>query len=226
MTFKSKKLHLGCALNTPEGWLHLDGSWNAWVSKYSPIRNLLKYINIIPKKFANLPWDPNIFIHDVTKPLPFRDNSFSAIYASHLLEHLYLEEAKALLKECHRVLESQGILRIVVPDLKAIVFDYLEGNKTLNSKETVNRADKLNQRLQLRSPHRPSGNIIFRIYTAFKDFHSHKWVYDSISLINYFRWTGFIDVNEMRFHQSRIDRIEEIEKPCMNAEICVEGLKP
>jgi SAM-dependent methyltransferase len=228
--FMLKKLHLGCGSKTPEGWLNLDGSWNAWLAKYPHIRKLLRYISIVPPQLLDIPVSPNIFVHDVSKSLPFSDNYFSCIYASHLLEHLYLEEGKNLLKECYRILVPNGVLRMVVPDLKTLILEYIEDVAISNdSIDTMNRADKLNRKLLFRCPQPPSGNIVYRIYTALKDLHSHKWMYDADSLITYFKWAGFIDVREMQLHHSRIDGIEQVEDPARvlnGAGVCVEGIKP
>jgi predicted SAM-dependent methyltransferase len=74
---------------------------------------------------SRIPWDSTIFIHDIRKSLPFPDGSAAAIYASHVLEHLYFEEGRQLIRESFRVLSGGGLLRIVVPDLNAIVREYL-----------------------------------------------------------------------------------------------------
>lgn len=63
--------------------------------------------------------------HDVARGLPFEDEEFHGIYCSHLLEHLSKVQAQALLGECLRVLRPGGALRVVVPDLEAIVRLYL-----------------------------------------------------------------------------------------------------
>jgi len=85
---------------------------------------------------------------------------FDGIYASHLLEHLNLEEGKRLLRECFRVLQANGVPRMVVPDLEAIVREYL-GEKPFGElsgeMEMLPPADRLNRRLLLRSPEPSSG---------------------------------------------------------------------
>lgn len=63
---------------------------------------------------------------DLTKPLPFDDQSFAVLYCSHFLEHLRDKEARGFLRECMRVLRPGGILRLVVPDLEDMARDYLE----------------------------------------------------------------------------------------------------
>ncbi len=231
MVAQENRLHLGCGPNTPEGWINLDGSWNAWLGKHPRLRRLLKALHVVPATLPDISWSPNILIHDVRRRLPFHDNFLSAIYASHLLEHLYLEEAKTLLKECFRVLKPAGVLRMVVPDLRAVVLEYMGENAFGNSSnsDTMCPGDRLNKRLHLRSPEPPSGNAIYRLYRALKDFHSHKWMYDADSLMYHFKWAGFVDVEEMQFLQSRIEGIEEIEKAervLSGAGVCVEGIKP
>ena len=90
-------------------------------------------------------------------------------------------------------------------------------------------ADRMNRRLLFRNPAPPAGNLIYRIYSALKDFHSHKWMYDADSLMEHFRWVGFVEVQQMQFRRSRIEGIEKIELPdrvLNGAGICVEGIKP
>jgi len=48
--------------------------------------------------------------------LPFDDNSINFIYSEHFFEHLFLDEASALLKECYRILTPHGVIRTCVPD--------------------------------------------------------------------------------------------------------------
>lgn len=228
----ANKLHIGCGQNTPEGWVNLDASWNAWMAKYPLMRRFLKILQLIPADVADIPWNKNVVIHDVQKPLPFAPDYFKAVYASHLLEHLYLEKAKALLRECFRVLEPGGVLRVVVPDLRTIILEYISGKpfgKISPELEPLGPADRLNRRLLLRNPEPPSGNVIYKVYTVLKDFHSHKWNYDADSLCDYFKLAGFVQVEELQFRQSRIKEIEEIEDPGRvldGAGIVVEGIKP
>ena len=67
----------------------------------------------------------NIKFADATKRFNFASNSVDIIYSSHMFEHLSRDSAKNFIKESHRVLRKGGILRIVVPDLKKRVDDYL-----------------------------------------------------------------------------------------------------
>jgi len=63
--------------------------------------------------------------HNLLKGLPFVDESFDVVYHSHLLEHLPKRQGPVFLKECFRILRSDGIIRVAVPDLEQIVRYYL-----------------------------------------------------------------------------------------------------
>jgi SAM-dependent methyltransferase len=221
------KLHLGCELNTPSDWINVDGSWGAWLAKYQRLRTFLKLTKLFPTQLIDKKWNPDIVVHDLKKPLPFSDNSFWAIYASHVLEHLYVQEAKNLLKECYRVMKPDGIIRIVVPDLRAIVLKYSEG-KEENKGSGLTRADRLNQDLLLRPETPPSGSLIYKIYSVLTDFHSHKWMYDADSLSYHCKQAGFANIRVMQAHESLIEgieKIEEVSRIAGGAGICVEAVK-
>jgi predicted SAM-dependent methyltransferase len=70
---------------------------------------------------------PLVIKHDITKGLPFPDNSFDVVYHSHILEHLSRGTATDLIRECYRVLTPEkGILRVVIPDLEFSCTLYLQ----------------------------------------------------------------------------------------------------
>lgn len=54
---------------------------------------------------------------DVTKPLPFEDESVDAILCEEVIEHVSRIQGKLLLDECLRILVPGGILRLTTPDL-------------------------------------------------------------------------------------------------------------
>ena len=99
------KLNLGCGSCFSPGWINLD------------LR----------------PGDPAIQNHDLRNPLPFSGESCSAIYCSHVLEHLTREDASALIGECSRVLRAGAIIRVAVPDLETIAGLYLDSVRLATS---------------------------------------------------------------------------------------------
>ncbi|MCL2074696.1 MAG: methyltransferase domain-containing protein [Marinilabiliaceae bacterium] len=96
------------------------------------MKNKLNYLNLgCGKKFHNS-WvnvdmtsnSKDVQTYNLLKGIPFSDNSFEVIYHSHFLEHLPKEKAADFIKECNRVLKTDGIIRVVVPDLENIVDEY------------------------------------------------------------------------------------------------------
>lgn len=54
---------------------------------------------------------------DITKPLPFPDNSVDSIFCEEVIEHLSKSAAEKMLRECFRILKPGGTVRISTPDL-------------------------------------------------------------------------------------------------------------
>jgi SAM-dependent methyltransferase len=227
--YDSGRMNLGCGPDAPAGWLNVDGSWNAWFAHHPHLREGLRRIGIINAQNQGAQWRVRPVVHDLRKPLPFPENSFSAIYGSHVLEHLYRVEASALLAECKRVLQPGGVLRMVVPDLQFMVLDYVKRRNGGSAEaDWWSAAESLNQKLGFRSAEPPRGNAWFRFYAVWKDFHSHKWMYDSDSLSHALEVAGFDPVARKEFRCSEIPGIEEVEDPGRvldGAGICIEGRK-
>lgn len=228
----SIRLNLGCGLRAPFGWTNVDGSWNARLAKYPLVRRSLSRLGLFPSDKLEIPWSSTILIHDIRKSLPFPDSSVAALYASHVLEHLYREEGQKLIAESFRVLQARGVLRIVVPDLRAIVEEYLQGcaapHKTFGS-ESPMPADLLNQKLLMRWPTPASSHLLYRIYNSWQDFHTHKWMYDADSLGALLKSVGFVEVERKECYESRIVDIRDVEEESRihnGAGVCVEGIKP
>ena len=219
-----KKLHIGCGPFTPSGWVNLDGSWNAKLAKFKFLRKILGKFRIIPPHLAEISWNLDIVHHDIRKPFPFKNDTFSAIYASHVLENLYLDEAKSLLKECHRILRPGGVLRIMVHDLRKAALNYISGNNLKDSKDQKTKADEFLTTLSIRHEF-PKGSIFYKIYTLFNDYHTYKWLYDSESLIFHFKEAGFEKVEQKPVLQSKIEDIKAVEVNIHSRVSCVEGVK-
>lgn len=232
-----EKLHLGCGATTPDGWLNVDGSWNVRLSRHHILHALLRSLRIIPKNTRS-DYRKDIYWADVSKPLRFADESFSVVYASHLLEHLFLDDARALLRECFRVLKPGGVIRLLVPDLRSIALEYVGsfefpendsyGSMTPEVKANRPRADRVNMRLLMHPQAHKRESLPLRIYRAMRDFHTHKWMYDADSLAFYMREAGFVDVEQREYLDSQIEGIDAVEQAVRvldGSGICVEGVK-
>lgn len=87
--------------------------------------------------------DKNIIEHNLIDGIPFDNQTFDVLYHSHVLEHFSKRDGETFLRECHRVLKVNGIMRIAVPDLEVIAHEYLE-NLNLALKGDQNAAHNYN----------------------------------------------------------------------------------
>ncbi len=92
-----KLLNLGCGLRYHSDWINIDF--------HSTKEGVIE--------------------HNLNEGIPFEKKSFDVVYHSHLLEHFSKSQALLFLKECFRVLDDSGIIRVVVPDLEQIAKHYL-----------------------------------------------------------------------------------------------------
>jgi len=75
-------------------------------------------------------WDNYDMDLDITKPLPFENNSVDYIFMEHVIEHITYEDSWNFFIEVNRVLKPGGIIRIITP---SIVKQYQnKDNKNLN----------------------------------------------------------------------------------------------
>lgn len=120
------KLNLGCGPSGIDSWLNFDWGVLPILSKLTWLRKFLVKVNVLPPNY-DIFWS-KIKLVDIKKRLPLDDNSVDYIYCSHVLEHFEKYETRSILNECYRVLKKNGIMRIVLPDLKQIVSNYGEAD--------------------------------------------------------------------------------------------------
>jgi ubiquinone/menaquinone biosynthesis C-methylase UbiE len=202
------KLNLGCGAQVVEGWVNVDSALGARLAKVAPFRWANRKLHL-----TNLEWDDRIVIHDLTKRFPWPDSSADVVYSSHTLEHFSKEEGLAFLEECHRVLKRDGVLRLVVPDLRVIVTEYLEGR--LQADDFILGLEVL--------PHSSRSAFRNRL-AAFLQF-PHKCMYDGPRLLEILDRIGF-SASSRDPLTSDIEDIELVEIPdrTMTA-VVVEGHK-
>ena len=202
------KLNLGCGAHVVDGWINVDYSLGARLSR-------VPFFRAINKKFRlfDLDWDDRIFIHDLTLPFPWKAATADIEYSSHTLEHLSKKEGDRFLRECCRVLKKNGILRILVPDLASIVKAYYD--KQL-------RADDFVERLGVLYGQSPSSlKTLLAPYVQYP----HKCMYDTSSLLVILSDIGF-QASSRNPYESDIEDIKDLEiKGRTEAAVIVEGRK-
>src|SRR5258708_27736942 len=109
-------VQFGCGLCAPEGWLNFDKSPSLRLQRI-PIfgRTFRKYTPPFPR---------NVRHGDIVKGLPIPENSCTAIFCSHVLEHLALSDFEIALRHTFSYLRQGGTFRLIVPDLGQLAHSY------------------------------------------------------------------------------------------------------
>jgi SAM-dependent methyltransferase len=121
-------LNLGCGTKTSEFPAVINIDWSIYLRlKKSYLADLLVPLLLSGERLQRYRELPrNILVCDISKGLPFADNSVDAVYHSHMLEHLDRSVVDKFLFEVNRVLRPGGIHRIVVPDLELLCKNYFK----------------------------------------------------------------------------------------------------
>ncbi len=116
-----------------------------------------------------------------------------------MFEHLSREGAKQFLSEAFRVLESGGILRISIPDLKKSIDDY----------NATGDADKFITEILVTSP--PINTLKQKLLLLMRGYRHHQWMYDGKSLAKLIVDAGFRDVAVQAPGETLIEEAEGLD---------------
>jgi predicted SAM-dependent methyltransferase len=143
------------------------------------------------------------YIADISSPLPFQNNSFDLIYASHVIEHIPWFLQKQLFSELNRILKPKGCLEIWVPDFSKIievVNSYFQYGENLTGNDGWYRFNEDKDVMTW---------VNGRIFTYGdgtsnpQSFNWHRCVYTEESLTQLFRNAGFTEIKAMTHEEVR-----------------------
>lgn len=193
------KINIGSGISGAPGWFNIDNSPTVLLSRIPVVRRMSR----IPQ------WPADVRRVDVRKGLPFGGATVGCIYSSHTFEHFTWEESLEVAKECFRILQPGGVMRIVVPDLGALMRDYMQDASPLASHSFLHRL-----------------SLSHNIFDLLHPGSHHSQMFDEKSMIHLFREAGFASPAVMAFGQSRIPNIAEVELQSRKSEsLYVEALR-
>ena len=128
------------------------------------------------------------------RTLPYQDNSYDYIVASHFLEHLTSEEGLVFLQECHRVLKPDGVIRLAVPDAELLTKKYLDNELGYFDESNPDVAKATTSLLKL--------NALL--------WGGHKTIYDEWTLAHALQTTGFNPTRQAFNQSTRPDLMNQI----------------
>lgn len=181
-------------------------------SKKKSIKKELKhqsqiYTNIgcgglgIENGWVNLDYAKNnnvTYLYDCRKELPFADYTVRGIFTEHFFEHLdYNLEVPYFLKNCYRVLQNDGVLRIIIPDAEKYLFGYCEqGWESLKTTRPLN--DDLEDQL-MGIKYQTKMQLINEV---FRQGGQHKYAWDFETLKEVLKNAGFKKIYKMAYMES------------------------
>jgi predicted SAM-dependent methyltransferase len=159
------KLHIGAGWRRFEGWLNTD-------------------LELIPE----------VMRMDATQQFPFDDETFQYIYAEHMIEHVPYEKGVYMLRECHRVMRKGGVIRVITPDLAAIIGLY-------RSNLCDDQQEYLMWFCKTFVPQDCPPKATFAINAMFRQW-GHQFIYDEETLADAMHTAGFSSVTRWLLGES------------------------
>lgn len=142
-------------------------------------------------KFGRFPG--NVLYGDIIQGLPVLASTADAVYCSHVLEHLSLQDLRVALKNVLGLLKPGGVFRFVLPDLEFLASEYLK-NATSDACSWFMRESYLGKEIRARGL---SG--LRRDYFGNS---LHLWMWDFKGLAAELESCGFRDVRRACFADS------------------------
>jgi predicted SAM-dependent methyltransferase len=199
-------VQFGCGWSAPESWRNFDASPTLRFERV-PILGRLH-----TKNASRFP--ANVEYGDIVKGLPIGAQSCRAVYCSHVLEHLCLADFRVALRNTHRVLRPGGIFRLVLPDLRYSIDQYVAGS-------ACNAAMIFMEQTALGQARRTRG--LRSLLAASLGNSSHRWMWDYESMQTELENAGFVEVRRASFHDSSESCFLDVEdwgrwENCLGAE--------
>ncbi len=176
------RVNIGCGTTPTDGWINFDNSFGIKLANKPFLYFLAKLFKIInERQIKNVEWNKKnkIYFADASKKIPLETNSVECVYSSHMLEHLSREGALIFLSEALRILKTEGVLRIAVPDLQMPIESYTKKGD----------ADEFMESIFVKAP--PIGSLKEKLQLIFSGYRHHQWMYDGKSLSLLIEKSGF-----------------------------------
>lgn len=195
----TRKLHLGAGTNILPGWLNTDIA----------------------------PHNRDVLAIDLSKPLPFEENTFDYVASEHFIEHLTLQDGVRLLSECFRIMKSGGTLRLSTPDITRLLALYTSKPSELQKKYVDWVTATFISGVKGYNPTMILNNMFYNW--------GHRFIYDQNLLASIMQGAGFTNVAVHQVGQSSDPNLTDIENhgrvvgaPDLNAyeTMVLEGRKP
>lgn len=188
----------GCGMSCPEGWTNYDSSPRLWLQRLPLVGSAFRRGDVV--------FPSNVLHGDIVSGLPHAESSIDGMYASHVLEHLSLEDFRVALKQTLRLLKPGGRFRLVVPDLEALVGFY---QRRVSQKESETN-NWLMRSTGLGVERRPRG--LRALAHSLLGSGAHLWMWDEQGLAKELNDAGFVAIRRCQFGDSADAAFAKVEE--------------
>lgn len=180
----------------PDDWQNFDAGPAFW------LQSRLPFFTPILKKRGFPEYPKNVRYGDVIKGLPVPPQSAQAVYCSHVLEHMALDEIRIALRNVFSYLRPGGVFRLVVPDLEQLTRTYL-------ADPTPGAASRFMQESYLGEKNFTRG--LKAMPTALFGRSRHLWMWDFKGMAEELEAAGFTDIRRATFGDSSEPHFNNVE---------------
>jgi SAM-dependent methyltransferase len=192
----------GCGFSSATGWQNFDNSPTLRIERMPIVGIAISaYWSGNKERFPK-----NVRYGDIVKGLPVVEHSASGCYASHVLEHLSLNDMRTALRNTAKILKPGGIFRMVVPDLLERARIYI----TSAAEGDPLASHKFLQSSYLGLERRPQNPFQF-LRLAFGNSH-HLWMWDEYSLAAELLAAGFHKIRRCELGDSPDPMFNHVEQ--------------
>lgn len=163
--------------------------------------------------WINVDLDPAMAVDvaaDLRRSIPLRAGSVDLIHSEDFLEHIEKAEGEAVLRECHRVLRNGGVMRLLTPDLRALIDEIYVRRDPRHLRwcsaylDAKDPCEALNMHLRMAG--------------------EHRFIYDEEHLAKLLRDAGF-DVRRVHYNWSQIPELRYLDLRDFGLNLFLECIK-
>jgi hypothetical protein len=182
----------GCGFSAGDGWANFDSSPTLRIERFPIVGHLLSAL--FSGNSQRFP--ATVQYGDIRRGLRVADGLVHGCYASHVLEHLSLDDLRLALANTFRMLAPGGTFRLIVPDLRERAKRYVAeaDRKSPDAAPTFLRSTQLGHERRPKTPlqylRRVAGGSM------------HLWMWDEHSMSAELQRAGFVNIRKCQFGDS------------------------
>ena len=193
------RVQYGAGRSAPPGWLSFDASPRLWLERLPALGAMARL------RGGRFPRE--VRFGNIVDGLKVRPGSASAVFASHVLEHLSFEDFWRAVRNTQDMLAPGGVFRLVVPDLKHRAERYV-ADAAVGDPNAALRFIRETSLGRERRPRSLSQLLRDRFGAS-----QHLWMWDEASMAAALDHVGFVAVRRCALGDADDPAFAEVEAP-------------